>query len=120
MKITRSGACRTGYLKWKGDFGYPLDYGYFENNIYMELGDGTNDPGGDGNHQNDNEEAYPYRAGWKFEHILANGLNNGTIIRGNGNVRLIDAGDTEIIPADDDFGELRGLQRRHQRGQSGT
>lgn len=90
-------------LKWKGDFGYPLDYGYFENNIYMELGDGTNDPGGDGNHQNDNEEAYPYRAGWKFEHILANGLNNGTIIRGNGNVRLIEAGDTEIIPADDDF-----------------
>ena len=90
------------YLNWAQDT-FPLEFGYFENNIYMYLEDGTNDPDGNGNHVNDDEENYPYRANWKFEHIVANGLDGGTVGRGNGNVKLIQAGTTEIIPADANY-----------------
>lgn len=90
------------YLNWAAS-GSTLTAGYFINNIYMCLDDATNDPDGNGNHVNNDEENYPYRAGWKFEHILANGLNGGTTVLGNGNTKLVEKGTDEAIPADEEF-----------------
>lgn len=73
------------YLNWQQDA--PQTGGYFINNIYVQADDWTNAPGGNGM---GGEDALA-----KF----ANVQNAG----GNGNVTIVDKGDEEVIPADDDF-----------------
>lgn len=79
------------YLNWEQDT-QPLDGGYFENNIYVEIVDDTNYPTGNG--------WQTWNAAYKFWNIVANGLGGGTEIRGNGHVTEISSGTTEIIPED--------------------
>ncbi len=77
------------FLNWQQDA--PETGGYFQNNIYAVADDWTNIPSGNG-----------YQAGetatadYKFFHIVANCC-------GNGGVKKAEKGDSEIIPADDDF-----------------
>lgn len=79
------------YLNWEQDT-QPLDGGYFENNIYVEIVDDTNYPTGNG--------WQTWNAAYKFWNIVANGLGGGTEVRGNGHVTEISSGTTEIIPED--------------------
>lgn len=79
------------YLNWAQDT-QPLDGGYFENNIYVEIVDDTNYPTGNG--------WQTWNAAYKFWNIVANGLGGGTEVRGNGHVTEISSGTTEIIPED--------------------
>ena len=62
------------YLNWDQN-NTPIQWGYFANNLYIELKDGTNDPAGNGNHadNNNDEEHYPYRANYKVFQLLAVG-----------------------------------------------
>ena len=85
------------YLNWAQDT-YPLDYGYFENNIYLQADNLSNIPTGNGYQAGETATAE-----WKFKNIVANGLDNGSVKRGNGNVRVIGKGNTEIITPDPDF-----------------
>ena len=79
------------YLNWAQGT-QPLDGGYFENNIYVEIVDDTNYPTGNG--------WQTWNAAYKFWNIVANGLGGGTEVRGNGHVTEISSGTTEIIPED--------------------
>lgn len=88
------------YLNWAQDT-KPLDYGYFENNIYVEIKDATNIPSGNGSQSGETATA-----AYKFWHIVANGLGDGTTARDNGGVAAITASSNdsdEVIPADNDF-----------------
>ena len=77
------------FLNWEQDA--PQTGGYFENNIYVKSGNWDNIPLGNG-----------YQAGetatadYKFFKIVAN-------CRGNNGVTKVNSGDTELLPADDDF-----------------
>ena len=85
------------YLNWVQDS--PQTAGYFANNIYVKCGNWENDPGGQGYHQDDPSEVDNYnksRAKYKFFEIAAN-------CKGNGNVKKVEDGDYEVIPADDNF-----------------
>lgn len=95
------------YLNWEQE--HPENGGYFENNIYVELVDGTNVPDGNGYHQTNPSDVDNYKvsiANYKFFNIVANAFNNGTTaLKGNGHVTKVVSGNTEIIPADTDFGK---------------
>ncbi len=84
------------YLNWAQDT-HPLTYGYFENNIYVEIKDDTNFPEGNGWES--------WNAAYKFWKIVANGLGGETTPRGNGGVTKVesDSSGVEVIPADEDF-----------------
>lgn len=85
------------YLNWVQDS--PETAGYFANNIYVKCGNWENDPGGQGYHQDDATDVDNYnksRAKYKFFEIAAN-------CKGNGNVKKVEDGDYEVIPADDNF-----------------
>ena len=85
------------YLNWEQD--HPEDGGYFANNIYAYAGDWSNVPEGNGYHQTDESDEYNHSlsiAEYKFKNIIANAV-------GNGNVTIVEKGDYEVIPADDDF-----------------
>jgi hypothetical protein len=82
------------YLNWEQD--NPAAGGYFANNIYVELTDGTNCPTGNG--------WSTWTAHYKFFNIVANAFNNGaTEIAGNGHVTEVVAGSSEIIPVSEGF-----------------
>ena len=88
------------YLNWTKDqnAGY-LSSGYFENNIYVEIKDDTNVPEGNADSAGGNTTA-----GYRFWNIVANGLNGGNAVRGNGGVSKVTENNTnEIIPASDNF-----------------
>ena len=93
------------YLNWVQD--NPAAGGYFANNIYVELTDGTNVPDGNGYHQTNSSDTENYKvsvARYKFFNIVANAFNNGaTEIVGNGHVTEVVAGTTELIPASEGF-----------------
>ncbi len=93
------------YLNWEQD--HPENGGYFANNIYVELVDGTNVPDGNGYHQTDANDVANHKvsvAHYKFFNIVANAFNNGeTSLKGNGHVTEVVAGTTEIIPASEGF-----------------
>ena len=93
------------YLNWVQD--NPAAGGYFANNIYVELVDGTNVPDGNGYHQTDANDVANHKvsvAHYKFFNIVANAFNNGeTVLQGNGHVTEVVAGTTEIIPASEGF-----------------
>lgn len=85
------------YLNWVQDS--PQTAGYFANNIYVKCGNWENDPKGQGYHQDDATDVDNYnksRAMYKFFEIAAN-------CKGNGNVKKVEDGDYEVIPADDNF-----------------
>ena len=85
------------YLNWVQDS--PQTAGYFANNIYVKCGNWENDPEGQGYHQDDATDVDNYnksRAKYKFFEIAAN-------CKGNGNVKKVEDGDYEVIPADDNF-----------------
>lgn len=85
------------YLNWVQDS--PQTAGYFANNIYVKCGNWENDPEGQGYHQDDASDVDNYnksRAKYKFFEIAAN-------CKGNGNVKKVEDGDYEVIPADDNF-----------------
>jgi len=73
------------FLNWEQDA--PQNGGYFANNIYVQADDWSNAPGGNGM-GGESAEA-------KFAHV-----KNAT---GNGNVTVVDKGNYEVIPADEDF-----------------
>lgn len=75
------------YFNWAQDT-HPLAWGYFANNIYVDITTSDNLPGGNGMQ---NETAYQ-----KFWSIVANA-------QGNGNVTEIHPGNTEIIPKSEGF-----------------
>ncbi len=77
------------FLNWQQDA--PETGGYFQNNIYAVADDWTNIPGGNGYQSGETATA-----GYKFFEIVANS-------RGNGGVKKAEKGNSEIIPADDDF-----------------
>ena len=80
------------YLNWDATTGA----GYFHNNLYIELKDGgTNDPEGNGNHENNNEAEYPYRANYKVFELLA--VGNVTKITETNNAS------DNLIPASENF-----------------
>ena len=86
------------YLNWD-QHNAPLTYGYFENNIYVEIKDDTNVPEGNADSAGGNTTA-----GYRFWNIVANGLNGGNAVRGNGGVSKVTENNTnEIIPASDNF-----------------
>ena len=85
------------YMNWEQDA--PQNGGYFANNIYLQADVLNNVPDGNGYHQTDPTDEYNYSlsiAEYKFKNIVANCV-------GNGNVTVVDKGDIEVIPADDDF-----------------
>lgn len=82
------------YLNWDGT-NNPMQFGYFTGNLYIELKDGTNDPEGNGNHVNNNEAEYPYRASYKVFDLLARG--NVTEIKES------TSDNDELIPASTGF-----------------
>ena len=85
------------HMNWEQD--HPEQGGYFINNIYLQADNLSNVPTGNGYHQTDPTDEYNYSlsiAEYKFKNIVANA-------GGNGNVRVIEKGETEIIPADTDF-----------------
>ena len=85
------------HMNWEQD--HPEQGGYFINNIYLQADNLSNIPTGNGYHQTDPTDEYNYSlsiAEYKFKNIVANA-------GGNGNVRVIEKGETEIIPADTDF-----------------
>ena len=93
------------YLNWAQET-YPLEYGYFKNNIYVEIVDDTNVPGGNGMQQKTDDGSINYTmslASWKFWNIVANGLDGRSEICGNGHVTKITSGTTEIIPKSTGF-----------------
>ena len=73
------------YLNWEQDA--PQNGGYFANNIYVQADNWTNAPGGNG------------MGGEAADAKFANVKNAA----GNGNVTVVDKGDYEVIPADEDF-----------------
>ena len=85
------------YMNWQQD--HPEEGGYFANNIYLQADILDNVPDGNGYHQTDASDTQNHAlsiAEYKFKNIVANAV-------GNGNVRIIEKGSTEIIPADEDF-----------------
>lgn len=85
------------FMNWEQDA--PQNGGYFANNIYLVADDLTNVPDGNGMQQktDDGTEYYTMsQAKYKFEEIVANAT-------GNGNVKVVEKGDYEVIPADEDF-----------------
>ena len=85
------------YMNWEQDA--PQNGGYFANNIYLQADVLNNVPDGNGYHQTDPTDEYNYSlsiAEYKFKNIVANCV-------GNGNVTVVDKGDIEVIPTDDDF-----------------
>ncbi len=85
------------YMNWQQD--HPEEGGYFANNIYLQADILNNVPDGNGYHQTDASDTQNHAlsiAEYKFKNIVANAV-------GNGNVRIIEKGSTEIIPADEDF-----------------
>lgn len=84
------------YLNWEDG---PEKGGYFANNIYVKAGTWTNVPAGKGKGQTDPTDTDNYNqsiADYKFFTIVANCV-------GNGGVKKVEDGDTELIPADADF-----------------
>ena len=77
------------FLNWEQDA--PQNAGYFENNIYVAAGQWDNIPGGNG--WQAGETAI---ADYKFFQIVANS-------RGNGGVKKVKLGNSEVIPASDNF-----------------
>ena len=73
------------YMNWQQD--HPEQGGYFANNIYLVADDLTNHPDGNG--------WASWDAAQKFD-VIANAV-------GNGNVEVVEEGDYEVIPADNDF-----------------
>lgn len=67
----------------------PLADGYFENNIYVKIADQTNAISGSAGSQTAKQVFWP---------VVANGQGQG-----NGNVKEVKDGDTEILPASDGF-----------------
>lgn len=89
------------YLNWVQDS--PQTAGYFANNIYVKCGTWTNDPAGQGKHEDvDDGSEWGHinytesRAEYKFWSVAAN-------CTGNGNVTKVTDGSKEVFPADDDF-----------------
>ena len=85
------------YLNWEQDA--PQTGGYFENNIYVRAGTWENVPDGNGMQQKTDNGTEYYtmsQADYKFWTTLAN-------CRGNNGVTKVGAGNTELLPADDDF-----------------
>lgn len=85
------------FMNWEQDA--PQNGGYFANNIYVVADTWDNVPGGNGYQQTDPSDAYNHSlsiAEYKFKNIVANCI-------GNGNVTIVEAGNQEVIPADDDF-----------------
>lgn len=90
------------YLNWAQET-WPLNYGYFENNIYVEMTERDNIPSGNGMQSGDEATAK-----YKFWNIVANGVNGGSEERGNGNVtevRLVENSNEAdvVLPADPDY-----------------
>lgn len=89
------------YLNWAQDT-WPLESGYFENNIYVELAENENIPLGNGMQAGDEATAK-----YKFWNIVANGLDGGSEGRGNGNVTEVKATESDdadvLLPADPDY-----------------
>ena len=84
------------YLNWEQD--HPENGGNFENNIYAYAGTWTNVPTGNGKQQTDPSDAENYAqsiASYKFNYI--------SNLTGNGNVKMVEKGNYEVIPASDDF-----------------
>ncbi len=84
------------YLNWEQD--HPENGGNFENNIYAYAGTWTNVPTGNGKQQTDPSDAENYAqsiASYKFNYI--------SNLTGNGNVKIVEKGNYEVIPASDDF-----------------
>ena len=87
------------YLNWEGQANNSLTSGYFENNIYVEIEDDTNVPEGNADNAGGNTTA-----AYRFWNIVANGLNGGNVVLGNGGVTKVTSDNThEIIPADNNF-----------------
>lgn len=76
---------RFDYLNWEQD--HPERGGYFANNIYVQADTWTNAPAGNG------------MGGESAEAKFAKVMNKA----GNGNVEVVEKGDYEVIPADDNF-----------------
>ena len=84
------------YLNWEQD--HPENGGNFENNIYAYAGTWTNVPAGNGYQQTDPSDATNHAlsiASYKFNYI--------SNLTGNGNVKMVEKGNYEVIPASDDF-----------------
>lgn len=84
------------YLNWEQD--HPEQGGYFANNIYVVSNTWDNVPDGNGYHQTDPSDTENHAksiASYKFNYI-ANSV-------GNGNVKIVEKGNYEVIPADADF-----------------
>ena len=84
------------YLNWEQD--HPENGGNFENNIYAYAGTWTNVPTGNGYQQTDPSDATNHAlsiASYKFNYI--------SNLTGNGNVKMVEKGNYEVIPADNDF-----------------
>ena len=77
------------YLNWEQD--HPERGGYFANNIYVKSATWDNVPTGNGWQAGDTSTAE-----YKFFSIVGNAV-------GNGGVKKVEDGDTELIPADPDF-----------------
>ena len=89
------------YLNWVQDS--PQTAGYFANNIYVKCGTWENDPAGQGKHEDvDDGSEWGHinytesRAEYKFWSVAAN-------CTGNGNVKKVNAGTKELLPADANF-----------------
>ena len=85
------------YMNWVQD--HPENGGYFANNLYVQANTWTNVPDGNGMQQKTDDGTINYtmsKADWKFTNVVANCV-------GNGNVKIVDKGNYEVIPADTDF-----------------
>ncbi|MBR1414529.1 MAG: hypothetical protein IJ570_01530, partial [Prevotella sp.] len=89
------------YLNWVQDS--PQTAGYFANNIYVKCGTWTNDPAGQGKHEDvDDGSEWGHinytesRAEYKFWQVAAN-------CTGNGNVKKVTGTSKQLLPADDEF-----------------
>ena len=84
------------YMNWEKD---PRNGGYFINNIYLLADDLSNVPAGKGMQQANTGDVINHglsTAQYKFANIVANA-------GGNGNTKIVQAGDDEIIPGDAGF-----------------
>ena len=84
------------YMNWEND---PRNGGYFINNIYLLADDLSNVPAGNGMQQANTGDVINHglsTAQYKFANIVANA-------GGNGNTKIVQAGDDEIIPGDAGF-----------------